>query len=370
MSTSGKRHLAAKDLFGLALERQASDLHLKAGRPPILRIGGAIHVTDLAAMSADEVADLAMGLMDARARAYFEEHGAADFALMHESGERFRINVYRQRGCTSLAARRVTRIIPGFGELHLPEKTMLDLCEAREGLVVFAGVRGTGKSTSLAACLEYINQHRRCHIVTVEDPIEYVFEDKQAFVDQREIGTDVPSFIEALRCLAREDPDVVLVGEIRDRATCEAVIRAAESSHLVFTTVHATSAPGVISRLLELFPTEDRPLIRDLLASNLRAVVCQKLLAGADPNVPRVPATEVMLASPTVRTMIREADMAMLANMIAADKDFGMHDFTSDLARLVREEWVDPKTAYESAPNPEALKMAIRGIDVKRGTMR
>ena len=370
MSTSDKRRLTAKDLFGLALERQASDVHLKAGRPPILRIGGAVHVTDLAALSASEVADLATGLMDARTRAHFEEHGAADFALMHESGERFRINVYRQRGSTSLAARRVTHIIPGFAELHLPEKTMLPLCAAHDGLVIFAGARGTGKSTSLAACLEHINEHRRCHIITIEDPIEYVFEDREAFVNQREIGTDVPSFADALRCLAREDPDVVLVGEIRDRTTCEAVVRAAESSRLVFSTVHATSAPGVISRLLELFPTADRPLVRDLLASSLRAVICQKLLACTDPNVSRVPATEVMLATPTVCKMIREGDEAALANVLVADKDFGMHDFTQDLVRLVREEWIEPKTAYEAAPNPEALKMAIRGIDVNRGTIR
>ena len=367
---SKDRQLTAKDLFALARARDASDLHLKAGQPPLLRVAGKIETAEQPPLAAGEILTLALGLMEERVRRRFEETGAADFSYMAEGGDRFRINVYRQRGDVSVAARHVSRRIPTFQELHLPEKTMELICSSSQGLVVFAGVRGTGKSTTIAACLEQINQTRRCHILTMEDPIEFVFEDKMAFVNQREVGTDVPTFLEALRCLAREDPDVVLVGEVRDKDTCDSVLRAAEASRLVFTTVHATSAPAAITRMLEMFPTEDRRLVRHVLATNLVVIVCQMLLASADPNVPRIPATEILIPTPAIRKMIREGDDAGLAPMLASDKDLGMHDFTQDLARLVREEWVDPKVAYEMAPNPEALKMAIRGIAVKQGTLR
>jgi twitching motility protein PilT len=359
-----------KELFDLALAREASDLHLKAGQPPVLRIGGEIHFTDLQALTAPDVLDLAGQVMNERVRRQFEEFGAADFSFPTPSGDRFRINVYRQRGFASVAARRVTRHIPDFKELHLDEKLMARLCDVPQGLVVIAGITGSGKSSSIAACLDYINHRRRCHIVTIEDPIEFLFEDHTAFINQREIGTDVPTFDLALKHLMREDPDVVLVGEMRDRDTCESVLRAAETGHLVFTTVHCSSAPGVIPRLLDLFPSEEHPLIRQTLAANLVGVVCQNLVPSADPNIVRVPATEVLLSTPTVRKMIREGDDDALPNVLAADAAFGMHDFTWDFARLVREEWVDPKVAYEVAPNAEALKMAIRGITVKRGTIR
>jgi twitching motility protein PilT len=359
-----------EELFRLALAREASDLHLKAGQPPVLRIGGEIHFTEFGTLGAQEVLDLARQVMNERVWKEFEEIGAVDFSHMMESGDRFRLNVYRQRGYTSLAARRVSRHIPDFAELHLDEKLLGPLCNSSQGLIVFAGVAGCGKSSSISACLDYINKRRRCHIVTIEDPIEYLFEDHTAFINQREIGTDCPTFDMALKHLMREDPDVVLVGEMRDRDTCESVLRASETGHLVFTTLHSSSAPGAITRLLDLFPAEEHAIIRQTLAANLVAVVCQMLVPSADPNIVRVPATEVMLTTPMVRKMIREADEVGLGNVLMADVAMGMHDFTWDLARLVREEWVDPKVAYEVAPNAEALRMSIRGIAVKQGTIR
>jgi len=355
-----------QDLLALVLERGASDLHLKAGQPPFLRIRGSIEPTELARLGGADVLELAGQVMDERSRRQFDETGGADFSHRVESGERFRINVYRQRGWASVAVRHVSRTIPTFEELHLPAQTLQDICETRHGLVIFAGVTGSGKSTSIAACLEYVNQHRRCHVVTIEDPIEYVFEDKQAIFNQREIGADVPTFPLALKYLAREDPDVVLVGEMRDRETCESVIRVAEGTgRLVFTTLHAPRAGGAITRILDLFSTQDLHVVRQVVAANLVAVVCQKLLPSLDPNTPRVPATEVLLATPGVRKMILEGEEQRLVEVIASGLDARMHDFTQDLARLVREEWAAPKDAYEAAPNPEALKMAIRGIAVK-----
>jgi len=357
-------------LLALVLKRGASDLHLKAGRPPILRIDGRVHYTDLPALGAVEVQELAGQIMDERGARSLRETGGADFSHVTAAGDRFRVSVYRQRGLVSVVARRVNRETRTFRDLHLPEEALVRVSEAPHGLVIFTGTTGSGKSTSIASCLEYINQHRTCHIVTLEDPIEFVFEDGKAFFDQREIGIDVSTFEEALKGLLREDPDVVLVGEMRDRTAVESVLRAAETTRLVFTTVHAPTAPRAIVRILDFFEASEHRVVRDALASNLVAVVCQKLVPSADPNVPRVPVTEVMLGTPTVRKAIRDGDEDRLPDIVAASHDAGMHDFTRDLVRLVREEWIDPKLAYEVAPNPEALKMAIRGIDVKRGTLR
>ncbi len=357
-------------LLEMALERGASDLHLKAGQPPVLRIDGHIHFTEFATLGADEIRALAAEVMNERVARLFGATGSADFSHSMESGDRFRINVYRQRGHVSVAARRVQRDVPDFASLHLPSEVLERVCAASQGLIIFAGVAGSGKSTSIASCLDHINHHRACHIVTIEDPIEYLFEDAKSFVNQREIGTDVESFERALKYLMREDPDVVLVGEMRDAETCESVLRAAETGHLVFTTLHASSAPGAITRLLDLFPATDHPVIRQTLAANLVAVVCQRLVQGAREEAPRVPVTEIMVRTPSVRKAIAEGETDRLVNLVSSGAEAGMRDFTRDLARLVREAWIDPKVAYEVAPNPEALKMAIRGIDVKQGTLR
>jgi twitching motility protein PilT len=360
------------DLLALALERQASDLHLKAGRPPALRVNGDLVLTEFGALGADEMGALLQEVLDDRLGRQFEATGSADFAWTLGSGDRFRINVYRERGQASLAARLVTRIIQDFAQLHLPEPVLRGVCEASQGLVIFAGITGCGKSTSIAACLNHINQGRRCHIVTIEDPIEFLFEDAQAFVNQREIGTDVPDFGAALKSLMREDPDVVLVGEMRDAETCTAVLRAAETGHLVFTTLHAPNAPGSVVRLLNFFPVGEHEVMRQTLAANLVAVVCQKLFSGCRPEAPRVPATEVMLSTPQVRELIRKGQADRLADVITAGEGqgLGMHDFTQDLTRLVRDEWIDPEDAYEGAPHPEALKMALKGIAFKQGTLQ
>lgn len=363
-------NLHLPDLLAMALECRASDVHLKSGRPPALRINGELHLTDFEPLPAAEVRRLADEVMNERLRAEYDATGSADFAFTLESGDRFRINVYRERDMTSVAVRRVSRDVPDFARLHLPAETLGAICRATQGLVIFAGVTGCGKSTSIAACLDSINRNRACHIVTIEDPIEFLFEDDHSFVNQREIGTDVPSFELALKYLMREDPDVVFVGEMRDRETCATVLRAAETGHLVFTTLHASSAPGAILRLLDLFGAAEHDAIRQSLASNLVAVVCQKLVKGSRADARLVPATEVLLSTPTVRELVRGGEVSHLSALIESGTTFGMHDFTQDLVRLVREDWVEPKDAYEEAPNPEALKMALKGIAFKQGTLR
>jgi twitching motility protein PilT len=357
-------------LLALMTDRRASDLHLKAGRPPALRIGDDLAVTDRPALDAAGVARLAEAVMGEADRAQLAERGQAEFSWAVDDGSRFRVSVYRQRGRLSVAVRRVNRTIPTFGDLHLPVETMERLCKAWQGLVIFTGVTGTGKSTSLAACLDWINARRQCHIVTVEDPIEYLLEDREALVEQREIGLDVPSYDVAMESLLRADPDVVLVGEMRSPETVEGVLRAAETTRLVFTTTHAMSAPGAVRRVLDLFDERQRRLVRETLAASLVGVVCQRLVPAADPNVDRVPATEVMLGTAAVRAAVRTGETDRLADLVSAGDADGMHDMTQDLARLVREEWIQPAAAYEVAPNPEALKVAIRGITIRKGTLR
>jgi len=361
---------AFQDLLALVAERGASDLHLKDGQPPVIRIHGEVQYTDRPALTSDEIAALADTVMDDRLRRHLAERGDADLSCAISTGDRFRINVFRERGRTGLAARRVNRDIPSFDDLHLPREAMELICKARQGLVLFSGVAGSGKSTSIAACIDAINTQRACHIVTIEDPIEYLFEDRKAFVHQREIGTDVLSFEAALPALLREDPDVVLVGEMRTPESLEGALRAAVTSRLVFTTLHARRAPAAITRILDLAGPRDQQRIREGVANSLVAVICQQLVPAIDPNVARVPATEVMIATASIRKSIREGEDERLETLISAGGEAGMHDMTQDLARLVEEEWVEPKAAYEAAPNAEALKMIIRGIGFQKGTLR
>jgi twitching motility protein PilT len=230
------------------------------------------------------------------------------------------------------------------------------------GLILFAGVTGSGKSTSIAAMLNYVNERRRCHIVTIEDPIEYIFNDKRATINQREVGIDCIDFNEALRALVREDPDVVLVGEMRDHETFEAAIRAAETGHLVYGTIHASSAWQTFGRIYDLFPESERAQIRKLLAYNLRGIVYQKLLPTLHEDTPRIPALEILLNTPIVEKYILEAREGELLEIIKKSQEEGMVDLNSALLHLVESEWVSLKIAMEATPKPEELKMRIKGI--------
>ena len=265
------------------------------------------------------------------------------------------------RGKPSLAARLITSNIMRFEDLYLPE-ILGDVALAAQGLIMFAGVTGSGKSTSIASMLNFINERKRVHIVTIEDPIEYIFKDKKATINQREVGIDCLSFNEALRALVREDPDVVLVGEMRDHETFEAAIRAAETGHLVFGTIHASSAWQTFGRIYDLFPDAERPLLRKLLAYNLRAIIYQKLLPTLHENIPRIPGLEILLNTPIVQKYILEAREAELLDVMKKSHEEGMIDFNSSLARLIDEEYVHQQVALEATPKPEELKMILKGF--------
>jgi len=355
------------DKYFRAMTRHgASDLHLKADTPAKFRLKGDILNIDANPLTSDFIEAMVYEIMDERRIQLYHEKGSIDFAYQLGVGDRFRINVFRQRGRTSLAARRVPREIKSFKELNLPE-TLGGLAKLHQGLVLLAGITGSGKSTTIASLLEEVNRTRACHIMTIEDPIEFLFEDKQAFVSQREIGLDVENFHEALKYMMREDPDVVLIGELRDQETYHAALSAAETGHLVFGTIHSSGAANTISRILELFPEESRPLIRSSLVFNLQAIVCLKLLPGLKPEIPRVPACEIMLASSSIRKLIGDGRDNDITAVIRNSPHEGMIDFTESIRRLVDQELISVKTAYAAAPNPDELKMRLKGISVMGG---
>jgi twitching motility protein PilT len=367
-----RREPEVNKLFRMVMKHEGSDLHLKAGLAPMMRLAGTIRQMDLPPIPPDDMYRLLVqegtGIMSARHRQILEDTGGADFAHIIGDDEcRFRVNVFYQRGRLSLVARRVNTKIPDFKSLYLPP-TIEELCKYYQGLVILAGVTGSGKSTTIASMLEYINQHERVHILTVEDPIEYLFRDKKAIINQREVGIDVKDWHTALKHAVREDPDIILVGEMRDRETFEAALHAAETGHLVFGTIHASSAASTIQRILDLFPIEMHGGIRQNLAFNLRAIICQKLLPTtketSEKGVRRVPTCEIMVQNPTIKKLISEGQDEKLGDAIRIFLKEGMLDFTESLRLLCEAELIERATAFEAAPNVDALKMALKGIKV------
>jgi len=346
------------------MKHEGSDLHLKAGLPPMMRLRSAIRQMEMRPLSAEDLERLLWPILTERCKKLLEDTGGADFAHVIGQDEcRFRVNLFKQRGRLSLVARRVSNKIPTFDKLNLPP-SIEKLCHFDQGMIILAGVTGSGKSTTIAAMLDYINERERVHILTIEDPIEYLFADKKAVINQREIGLDVLDWSMALKHAVRQDPDVILVGEMRDRETFEAGINAAETGHLVFGTIHASTAPSTVGRILDLFPADIHQAMRQSLAFNLKAIVCQKLLPSIRPGVQRVPTCEIMIMNPTVKELIIKAEDKKLPDAIRIGALEGMLDFNESLRELVERGDVDRATALEVSPNPEALKMAFKGIKV------
>ncbi|MBN2455114.1 MAG: PilT/PilU family type 4a pilus ATPase [Sedimentisphaerales bacterium] len=352
--------------FRAAIKTRASDLHLKVGQPPKLRLFGQLKDTTGEVMTEERIEYLIFEILTPAQKEFFAKFGTLDFA--HEIGgeDRFRINVFRQRGFVSLAARRVNAEVPPFEQLHLP-KILEKIANESQGLVLVVGPTGCGKTTTIASMVDYINATRMCHIVTIEDPIEYLFKDKKAIVSQREIGIDVQNFEEALTYLMRQDPDVVFIGEMRDAKTVSAGMRAAETGHLVFGTMHSQNTSQAVQRLLDLFPQTERDLIRQTLSLTIKAIISQALLPCIKEGVDRIPAVEILLANPSVKKLISEEREADLPNVIRSAKEEGMQDITDNLCALIKEGMVDPKDAYHYAPNKEELKMALKGIRTTAG---
>lgn len=354
-----------RKFFKTAIDHKASDLIVKTDAKVRVRLKGDLRELDAEPMTGEELEQAIEAMLSPVQVQHFKTHGSVDMAYAYDEDNRFRVNIFRARGRTALAARRVSSEILTLRQLHLPEG-MEKIGEAREGLVLLCGVTGSGKSTTIAAMIQQINEARPCHIVTIEDPIEYIFKDAKAVVNQREIGVDVPDFPEALRALVRENPDVVLIGEMRDRETFEAAIQAAETGHLVFGTVHASSAAQAFGRVYNLFPPEERDLIREMFAANLKAIIYQKLLPALPEDMARVPATEILLNGPVVHKYITDERETELVDVIRGARGEGMMDMTSSLVELVEKEYIHPRVALANAHNADELKMRLKGI--KTGT--
>jgi len=328
----------------------------------MMPLRGDIRRADMRPLTQEDMERLLLPHLKERHRHILEEEGGVDFSYVVGQDEcRFRVSLFKQRGRLSLVARRVNNFIPSFKDLGLPD-SIDTLCNFSEGLVLFAGVTGSGKTTSIAAMLDYIAAREPLHILTIEDPIEFTYTDRKAYVNQREIGLDVLDWHKALKDAVRQDPDVILVGEMRDTFTFEAAIHAAETGHLVFGTIHASTAGTTVNRILDLFPPDKHTAIRAALANNLKAVVAQKLLKGL--KKPRVPTNEIMIVNPIVRKLISEGEDLRLPDAIRMCYEEGMVDFTENLRQLVERGDTDKQTALEFAPDPEKLKMAFKGIKV------
>ena len=367
---AGQSEPEANKLFRMVMKHKGSDLHLKVGLSPAMRLGGVLRQMQLPMLSADDMERLMFPLLTPRNKGILEETGGVDFAHILFDGlaeTRFRVNLFRQRGRLSLVARRVNTSIPNFEGLGLPP-IMAEITQYDQGIILLAGVTGSGKSTTIASMLQYINERERMHILTVEDPIEFTFVDDKSIINQREVGIDVLDWDIALKPAVRQDPDIILVGEMRDHHTFSAAMHAAETGHLVFGTIHASSAPSTIGRLLDLFPQEMHGALRQSLAFNLKAVVAQKLLQTTKElqakGISRVPTVEIMRTNPTVRKLILNAEDTKLGDAIRIGKEEGMQDFTESLRKLCVEEKIERATAFEVAPSVEILKMALKGITV------
>ncbi len=350
--------------FKAAVKFESSDLIMRGGQAPKLRLRGELKSLDTTPPTVEEFNKwIKDGLTEEQIKQY-ADHGSLDLGVDFDvdgASHRFRVNIFLTRGRSAIAARRVSNEILDFKQLHLPD-VMSRIVEVRQGLVLLCGVTGSGKSTTIAAMLDYINQTRACHILTIEDPVEYLFEDKKAMINQREIGLDVPDFPTALRGMVRENPDVVLIGEMRDKETFEAALQASETGHLVFGTIHASSASQAFNRIYDLFEPEEREPIRNILAYQMQAFVYQKLLPTLKEDLPRVPAVEVLLQSPPTRKLILEGREDELEKVIKDNREAGMRTYVDSLVELVETNYIHPRVAQANAPSPEEIKMRLRGI--------
>jgi len=347
--------------------RGASDLLILAGSPPVFRVGGRLVRADVAALSGDEIASITGELMTARVRERIHVNGSADFSmrLAPPSGDderrawRFRINIHRQRGTIAVAARALPTAIPTLGELNLPA-TLADLVRPSRGLVLVCGPTGSGKTTTLAALVGEINRAEARHVITIEDPIEYEHRNAQSVIEQIEIGRDAPTFAAALRASLRQDPDVILVGEMRDLDTVSIALTAAETGHLILSTLHTSDAASAIHRIVDVFPPAQQTQIKQQLALSLNAVLVQHLIPRAD-NVERCVAVEVLLSNNAVRNHIRNDKLQNLASEITLGKRAGMISLEDSLARLVRQGMIGRDDARARSSRPDELESLLRG---------
>ncbi len=346
------------------IENGASDVHFKIGGPVIFRISRQLVAMDCPPPTEAWMAGVVEAMVPPHARKRIEEQGEVDFSYLSPGVGRFRTNLFKQRGQFCLAMRYVKTQIPSFEELGLLP-IVRNIAESPRGIVLVAGSTGCGKSTTLAAMIEHINAHFKKHIVTLEDPIEFVFEDNQSVIEQREVGLDTVSFAHGLKHIVRQDPDIIMIGEMRDSVSFSAAISAADTGHLVLATLHTTNAPQSVGRILDFFKADERDQVRRQLAATLQAVVCQRMVNTVTGGV--TPALEIMINTVTVRKMLEENRLEKLAAAIETGTEDGMLNFNQALFQLVKDGVVSKEEAMAKATNPQALEMNFKGIFLDEG---
>jgi twitching motility protein PilT len=347
-----------------AIESGASDVHLKIATPVVYRINRELMAIDGPHPTEEWINTVVEQVLPKHLKQRLEEDREVDFSYFVPGIGRFRTNLFQQRGQWCLAMRHVKTLVPSFEELGLLEQVKT-IAESPRGIVLVSGSTGCGKSTTLAAMVEHINSNFKKHLITLEDPIEYVFEDNQSVIEQREIGLDTLSFHHALRHVLRQDPDIIMVGEMRDDISFTAAMSAADTGHLVLSTLHTTNASQSVTRILDFFHAEEREQIRRQIAGTLRAVICQRMVATNDGPV--TPALEILINTPIVRKLIEENRLDKLPNAIESGTDDGMITFNQSLFNLVKAGKVSEKEAMAKASNPQALEMNFRGIFLDEG---
>ncbi len=349
-----------EDLLKIMVEKDASDLHIKAGSPPYFRINKELTPYGEKKFTPEETKELAFSILQEKLRSHFEDTHDLDISYGVSGLGRFRINLYQQRGSVGMVIRRVKTEILSFEELNLPP-ILKKISLFERGLVLVCGAAASGKSTTLAAMIDYINSHRRYHIITIEDPIEFLFQDKNSIITQREVQLDTLSFTSALRHVIRQDPNVIMIGELRDPESFKIAVNAAETGHLVLSTLHAVDSSQVINRILDFFPPSEHYQIRTQLSLNLKATIVQRLCQRKDkPGL--IPAVEVMIVNLTIARLIRENKIERIPAAIQAGREEGMITFNQSLLKLIKEGKISLEEGMAKSSQPEMLEMALKGI--------
>jgi twitching motility protein PilT len=352
------------DLLKLAVDSGASDIVVKSNKPGYVRLAGKLKPVDMDPISCPE----AQAWVDEHVPKVFkkkwDDDGQVDFAYAADGVGRFRVNAFHQRGLVSIVMRHIKSRVPTFEELGLTPDPLLNLAKAKDGILLICGATGSGKSSTMAAMLNWINTTMDKHIVTIEDPIEYTFQDDKSLFQQREIGLDVPSFELAIKSVLRQNPDIILIGEMRDKETFETAISAAETGHLVFSTMHAATVAQALTRLFEFFPPEQIAQARRQIAGSIRGFICQKLIPTIEGNS-RVPVNEVLNADTVVKNLILEGQNEKLQGIMEGSGDSSSFSFNKDIYRLIKAGKISKSDGLKFSPNPQALEMNLKGIFMK-----